>query len=65
MVLGTVALTAGGALTADAAPLTCWGLYPKMRGNLCPACLGRLLLGYASREQQTAAVKAAFEVAGR
>jgi hypothetical protein len=32
--------------------------------GLCGACLGRELLGYASRDEQTAAVKAAWE-AGR
>jgi hypothetical protein len=32
--------------------------------GLCGACLGRELLGYASRDEQTAAAKAAWE-AGR
>jgi hypothetical protein len=42
-------------------------LYPVMepRRGLCGACLGRELLGYASRDEQTAAVKAAWEARQR
>lgn len=36
-------------------------LYPRMQRDLCAACLGREILGYASREEQTAAIREAWE----
>jgi hypothetical protein len=34
------------------------GLYPRMDRHICGACLGREILGFASREEQAAAFKA-------
>lgn len=35
-------------------------MHPMMARDLCGACLGRELLGFASREQQAAAIKELF-----
>jgi hypothetical protein len=38
-------------------------LYPRMERNLCGACLGRELLGFGSREEHTAAIRAEYQKA--
>jgi hypothetical protein len=52
-----------------AMPRTCTrcALHPVMEAQcgLCGACLGRELLGYTSRAQHTAAIKAAWEAGQR
>ena len=58
-VLGAVALTGGGGCLSAVA-VTCNHPGPRMWHSLCGSCRGRMLLGFSSREEQTAAIRAAF-----